>query len=1659
MKKRRGDMKKRREAYAKKRRILFLMVLGIFGTIFLKSNVVRTSNTNASYFADDEQELATNVTVDVVNNPKIDIMVTQKDSELDMTNFDSDIIARLQDYGLDTSNVQIQTVKRDIISTNATDASVIFDNWGRIGQTGQWSITTVNGKNTIQNAENTACLTGFYDPNGFNTTNMTFSFNARSTDSDNDVLGCMFRFNITSEGTSNTTKKCTAYVFIQDGGEGYPTGLYKLTNYYFDAGGHPGTKSPVTGVDITSAHKFDSHFVKLASSTQTWTRNTWSSYRIICKNNNIKIYQNDKLLIDYTDTADDAIPSGSYGFFSWSQPYVQFNDVSVETTDAKAFKDVLLEPTWREDAKHIVVNVDDTIDESLTGTDTIGEILSRTLNDDIHFIQWGTDTNKVAIEDFIAKNDNKGVFTANNDYETAVDTTVEYIKKLIENESSSQYVIVGEDSSILVTPESLKNNAISVDFPNGRWMIHHNYTYYDNNLGQSTSTEVYTPDLLCTFDKPGEYNIFFDDELVKTVYAHRRPVADFSININNGAISLSSNSFDLDLNKDIGYGNGISSENWYYKKANDVDWTPGKLTTFDKGEIYVIKLEVTDFQGVTSYTTKYVGIGSPVASFNYSANTITKYQDLVINDTSYDPSGYEITDWTWTLKKGSVIVGTYTGKTPSVINFNTDDLGTGTYSYSLVVTNSQGIKSEVFTKSFTVIDDTDAPAVIIDPTHCEWKKMQEVSLLFSDADSGFSKWRYAIDSEQETSENTVWSEYITDTSYLLNIDVEGLDYLHIQAYDNAGNLLERTVGIYKIDRTQPNGNGEITQPTIDERSAIINFTATDDASGVEKIILPDGREVTGDNAIYSVTSPGEYTFKVVDVAGNEKEVVVPVAISSDGVEIKYIDQVTGDEIISSNKITGDVGTEYSTLAEIIPGYELVKTPENASGIFTMDKIIVTYEYRKTSTVTVKYIDMNTDTSIVNDIVTEYKEGDPYQTEQKTFNEYTLISNTENTSGTVGRENIEVVYRYRKISSGVDIVYIDQVTKSEIVTRDHQDGMEGTDYTTLPKKIEGYELVLTPENAIGKMTVEKITVTYEYRKISTVTVKYIDKNTGTSIIDNIVTEYKEGDPYKTEEKNFNGYKLISNTENTDGTVGRENIEVIYEYRKISSGVDTVYIDQVTKEEIDTGEHEDGLEGTEYTTIPKKIDGYELVLTPENATGKMTVGKITVTYEYRKLSKVIIKHIDANTGNAIANQTEKEYKEGVTYTTKSEDIGGYVVTKVPENSTGTMGRENIEVVYEYKKVSEGLIVKYVDKITGEVLDEKQYTGNENNVITLEEKKIDGYELVQSPENKEIILTVALQEVKFYYQKISKVQILGIDQISGEELYLEEKEGLEGENYQTEGKVVDGYQLVESTENENGVYTREGIVVKYWYKKISGGVVIRYIDQDTQEILKEKRIDGLEGEEYRTEKENFEKYNYLGSTENIVGNLKEEVIEVEYYYEKKIGKVEIIYEDEEGNELLKEIIEGKVDEEYKVEEKEIRNYRVKEKPQNTEGVFELDTITVKYIMEKIPGKVIINLVDEDGNVLDRIEKDGYVGEICEIVLPEKEGYYVEDKIVRIDYQEDPNEINIIYKKTLLPNTSDINIWKYVILFLVMMIGAVGGIVFISNNKKPRKMSKKKR
>ena len=657
--------------------------------------------------------------------------------------------------------------------------------------------------------------------------------------------------------------------------------------------------------------------------------------------------------------------------------------------------------------------------------------------------------------------------------------------------------------------------------------------------------------------------------------------------------------------------------------------------------------------------------------------------------------------------------------------------------------------------------------------------------------------------------------------------------------------------------------------------------------------------------------------------------------------------------------------------------------------------------------------------------------------------------------TTNANSSTVTTTYYKEPAQVKVNYIDIKNNENIITPQILNGYEYDDYTTEQKTFDGYRFVEVEGNTSGQMSSDNVQeVTYKYIKQSKVIVKHVDEITGEVLQQEIPATYDEGEEYTTSKKEIVGYTQTSDSKNTAGTVEREDIEVTYYYKKNTS-VTVKYVDMVTGDTLDSTKI-DGLENDEYTTEKKDIEGYEYIETQGKANGKMEREPLNVVYYYKKVSNLITEHIDANTGDKIIEDVITGYKEGDRYEALPQNLEGYIVVESPKETTGTMGREDVVKTFYYKKISAGLTVKYVDDITGELLDSKEYTGNEKDVITLEEKSFKYYVVTGRPDFSEVELTVEPQEVVYYYTRVSKVEIEGIDQDTGEVIYETEVTGLEGDKYETYPRQLEGYELVVVPENQNGEYKRDNEKVVYEYRKVAGKLTVKYVDDETGEILESYEIEGLRGDSYKTEKKEFEGYKLVRVEGEEIGELTEEGKEVIYHYEKKTGKIIVRYVDEEGNELLKEEMTGKVGEEYKVEEKEIEGYEVVERPEKLEGEYKEGETELVFVLRREKGTIKVEFVDEDGNVIqEAYVEENYVGEEFYIELPEIEGYkIVGDSKVKATFVEGELVIEAKYEKIqeeVNIDTGDIAVIAIVCVAVVCVAGIV--YVVIRNKKKNSK------
>ena len=134
------------------------------------------------------------------------------------------------------------------------------------------------------------------------------------------------------------------------------------------------------------------------------------------------------------------------------------------------------------------------------------------------------------------------------------------------------------------------------------------------------------------------------------------------------------------------------------------------------------------------------------------------------------------------------------------------------------------------------------------------------------------------------------------------------------------------------------------------------------------------------------------------------------------VVVKYIDKVTGKEIIPEEIINGHEGDEYNTETKEISGYDLVEVPKNKDGIMTKDTTTVIYEYIRPAKVIVNYIDIDTNKELASAVTINGHQEEKYETEEKDIKFYKLVEERRPVNAT-GKMNVEVT----KDENGNEIV--------------------------------------------------------------------------------------------------------------------------------------------------------------------------------------------------------------------------------------------------------------------------------------------------------------------------------------------------------------------------------------------------------------------------------------------------------------------------------------------------------------------------------------------------------------------------------------------------------------------------------------------------------------
>ena len=540
--------------------------------------------------------------------------------------------------------------------------------------------------------------------------------------------------------------------------------------------------------------------------------------------------------------------------------------------------------------------------------------------------------------------------------------------------------------------------------------------------------------------------------------------------------------------------------------------------------------------------------------------------------------------------------------------------------------------------------------------------------------------------------------------------------------------------------------------------------------------------------------------------------------------------------------------------------------------------------------------------------------------------------------------------------------------------------------------------VTNTNKYGKVTVHH----YIMNTDGSLTTTRVPDVNGTEIPD-VVIEGKEGDPYTTAEANNinEKYELVAEKlpANATGTIEKYNEEkpqeVIYYYRLKPAKVLINYLEK--DEDTDDSnnvvlsgqEQIDGHVDDSYNTdtdhrketIEKDGKTYTLVSDSGNKTGNMTVQDITVTYYYLQNTKATVRYVERNpeTGEIVKDLEEPYTQEGLVgdkFVTNSKDFVGYKLVESPEKTTIEMTKEEQTLIYYYEPVYTGLIENHIDDKTGKILETETHEIQVGEDYDIPSKEFEGYDLVEEklPENAEGTMGEELVTVNYYYIKKAVLEVNYVDVLTNEPLteQVVDETKHEGDNYTTEEKAFENYDMIRVEGNKEGTLTvetdEEGnitnnrTIVTYYYAKKSAGVEEHHIDILTGEDIEEPTLhEGHVGDEYDIKAKEFLSYKLVEADEegnsmlptNAIGTMTEEKIVVNYYYnqpakvivhyvEKATGK-ELEETNPETGELQNSqiIIEGQKEDEYTTQEKEFEYYTLIERPQEEQGKMKVEIV----------------------------------------------------------------------------------------------------------------------
>ena len=882
--------------------------------------------------------------------------------------------------------------------------------------------------------------------------------------------------------------------------------------------------------------------------------------------------------------------------------------------------------------------------------------------------------------------------------------------------------------------------------------------------------------------------------------------------------------------------------------------------------------------------------------------------------------------------------------------------------------------------------------------------------------------------EPKVTENMTFETEITSSKEV--IDIDGYNYDSVDKDTLIIGTGENVINIYYTKRNDlsytVNYLEKGTNRTIHAPKVTQNMTFGTEITSSKEVIPINGYSYDSVDKDSLIITTGENVINIYYTK-----------VSGLSYTVNYLEKDT-DEVLQAPKTTGDMTFEDEIISskEVIDidGYNYDSVDKDKLVIGTGENVINIYYTKRTDlSYKVNYLEKGTNQALHDQKV---QEGMTFESTVTSSDEvididgYNYDSVDKETLTITTKENVINIYYTKRTDLSYTVNYLEKDTNKilhEPKTTENMTFESNVNSADEVIDIYGYKYDSVDKDTITITTGENVINIYYTKKDTKVTVHYYEEGTTNKVSEDVEIPGKVFDNYETESASDipSKYELVVEPENKNGTMTEDEITVIYYYRKKATQVIVHYYEENTTKKLSEDVIINGRVDDPYTTvsaddIPIK---YELVAIPSNASGSMTEATIEVIYYYRVKDAVVhVRYLEKGTNIVLADPDRIDGKVDDDYQTEAKEIDGYQLVEHTGNEKGKFEVEPLTITYYYLYKTKAT-VQYIDKITGEILEQSTTEGLEGDDFVTESKDFENYVLVEEPAEKTVKMTKKEQVLKYYYIHVSGGVIeKHIDVILGQVLANAVHNGNEGDAYDIPSRTFDGYDLVEDRlpSNAKGTMKVEPVEVIYYYIYRSK-VTAEYIDKNTGEKLTDDVTQkGHEGDNYTTERKTFDDYKLVEVPLNADGSMTKEDITVTYYYVHTSGGVIVNHIDiKTGKQLLDETKEeGYEGDPYETHEENIPEYDlVKEKyPENAVGKMTIEPTRVTYYYIK-KTEVNVKYVDkETGEEIDEPTNiPGHEGDEYKTEPKDVPGYDLVEEPENKDgtMTADPTEVIYYYKR----------------------------------------------